>query len=106
MSQMIDEKSLAAKEGAFAKLLAAIQKLVAKEFLWILFVVHLSIPLAFIVNYGIEHIASDDFKNIIKNETGSSGTFLGAYIVSFAGIYFSRMVSGAIKMQLKAITAK
>lgn len=103
---MPDDKSLVAKEGALVKIVAAVQKLVAKEFLWILFAVLLSIPLAFIVQYGIEKYMNEALKTVIKNETGSSSTFLGAYLLSFAGIYFSRMVKVAIKIQLKAITAK
>ncbi|HWZ21720.1 MAG TPA: hypothetical protein VNW06_03655 [Cytophagaceae bacterium] len=106
MSLPPDDKSLAAKEGTFVKALAAIQKLIAKEFLWILFAILLSIPLAFIINYGIELYVNDVLKNIIKEETGCSGTFLGSYLISFAGIYFSRMVEAAIKTQLKAVQAK
>lgn len=106
MSQFPIDKSMKVKESNLLKLLGALQKAISKEFLWILFAVLLSVPFAFIINYFIQHFASDTWKAIIRSETNSHGTFTGSYITAFAGIYFSRVLVGTIKTQLKSIATK
>ncbi|MBL4662487.1 MAG: hypothetical protein JKY22_02745 [Flavobacteriaceae bacterium] len=90
--------ALAEEDGKLKKLLKAIKKLFAKEFLWILFVLLVSIPLALIVEYllckiGDSGIAVDPLMSLIEGYS----LFMVSYGVSIAGFYFSRMVVGAIK---------
>lgn len=101
------EKELKKDSGKLKKLYATIKKAVAKEFLWILLVLGISIPLALILQYIISldakilnaKIAEDlqDLENIIAP---NQPAFWVLYTITVAGIYFTRMVVGAIKTQL------
>jgi len=106
MTAASDDPSTSIKDSPLLKVVASIQKAISKEFLWVVLAVVLSVPLAFIVNYLINVFANEEIKTIIMSETKSKSTFSGSYLLSFAGIYFSRMVVTAIKTQLATIKGK
>jgi len=90
--------AIAEEAGKLEKLLKAIKKLIAKEFLWVLFVLLVSIPLALIVEYllckiGDSEVVVDPLMSLIDGYS----LFMMSYGVSIAGFYFARMVVGAIK---------
>jgi hypothetical protein len=90
--------ALAEGEGKLKKLLKAIKKLFAKEFLWVLLVLLVSIPLALVVEYllcqiGDSAVAVDPLMSLVEGYS----LFMVSYAVSIAGFYFARTVVGAIK---------
>ena len=89
--------AMAAEEGKLKKLLKAIKKVLAKEFLWVLLVLILAIPLAFIFKYILDEYASINTITYVTKILGDIPQFLGCYLLSIAGIYFARMTDGAIK---------
>lgn len=89
--------TMAAEEGKLKKLLKAIKKVMAKEFLWVLLVLILAIPLAFIFMYILDEYASGKTVEYICEILGEIPLFMGCYLLSIAGIYFARMTNGAIK---------
>jgi len=89
--------ALAADEGKLKKLLKAIKKLLAKEFLWVLIILLLGIPLAFIMMYLLESLASENTIKAMCDVLNGASLYAGCYIISLAGIYFTRMTVGAIK---------
>jgi len=90
-------RQFAKEEGKLKKLIVAIKKGLAKEFLWILFSLLLALPLAFIATYVTQAFGSRELLKtiniIIKNEP----LFMYAYAACIGGIYFTRTVAGAIK---------
>ena len=89
--------AMAEEEGKLKKFLKAVKKLFAKEFLWILFVALVSLPLAFALEYVIlTYVSAENIKAICNVLDGYS-LFMGCYGVSIAGFYFARTVVGAIK---------
>lgn len=90
--------ALAKEEGKLKKLLAAIKKLFAKEFLWVLFVLLLGLPLALIMTYITETYASEKILKMITKLLKDKPLFVAAYAVSLTGIYFTRTVVGAINL--------
>ena len=93
---MHQKGSLAKDEGKLKKGLKALKKIFAKEFLWVLFILLLGLPLALIATYIVETYASEKISNVIARILGGKPTFIGAYIISLIGIYFTRVVVGAL----------
>ena len=91
------KEALAAEEGKLMKLLKAVKKIVAKEFLWVLFIALMSIPLALIMKYLVETYASGKTIAAICEALDGITLAVGCYAVSIAGFYFARTVVGAIK---------
>lgn len=90
-------KDIKEEEGTFKKLLKAIKKIVAGEFLWILFIAILSIPIALVIHYlGFKYATGKMIQTICDILDGNS-LLLGSYALSVAGIYFSRIIIGAVK---------
>tara|TARA_B100000780_G_C20971775_1_gene388023 strand:- start:202 stop:525 length:324 start_codon:yes stop_codon:yes gene_type:complete len=92
-----EQAALMKEEGKLKKLFKAIKKLFAKEFLWVLFILLLALPMALTITYVIETYGPKAFLAVINNFLDGKPIFIGAYGVSIAGIYFSRTVIGAIK---------
>ncbi len=90
-------KDIKEEEGKLKKLLKAIKKLIAGEFLWILFIVIVSIPLALIIHYLAFKYMPGEVINTICEILDGNSLLLGSYALSIAGIYFSRAIVGAIK---------
>ena len=91
------KEALAAEEGKLKKLLKAVKKIIAKEFLWVLFILLISIPLALALKYIVETYASAETITAIYEVLDGITLSVGCYAVSIAGFYFARMVVGAIK---------
>lgn len=91
------KEALAAEEGKLKKLLKVVKKIVAKEFLWVLFILLVSIPLALAMKYIVEEYASAEVITAIYEVLDGNKLSVGCYAVSIAGFYFARMVVGAIK---------
>lgn len=104
----LNTKSLQQDTGKFKKILKMVQKTVSKEFLWILFVVILSIPLALIVSYIISTDAkwinaqvAKDFEEVAQIISTQHPRFTVVFGLCAAGIYFARMVTAAVKNMLE-----
>ncbi len=95
-----EKEALAKEEGKLKKLLAAIKKFMAKEFLWVLFAALLAIPIAFIMTYTLETYAKDIVTYLNEFLKGKP-LFIASYVLSIAGIYFTRAVVGAIETMVK-----
>ncbi|MBL1232860.1 MAG: hypothetical protein COA31_009080 [Flavobacteriales bacterium] len=93
-----EKAALAQEEGKLKKLIAAIKKFFAKEFLWVLFVLLLGLPIGLIITYIIETYGSEKIMEMINKLLNGKPLFIGAYAVSLAGIYFTRTVVGAINL--------
>jgi len=102
MSAMLtaDKATLTKGEGKMKKLFASIKKLFAKEFLWMLFILLLGLPLALIASYLTETYASAKILTEIDKLLGEYSLFDGFYLLSLVGIYFTRVVVGAIKTMI------
>lgn len=106
MSVTLDQqKQLLAKKSTFSKIMAALKKFFAKQFLWALFVALVSIPLALIANFLISHYAPELLPTI-ASITGNGSSLVGIYILCLVGLYFSRMVANAIKTLAKKAQKK
>lgn len=93
--------AMAAEEAKLKKLLKAVKKFFAKEFLWVLFVLTLSVPLALIIEYIYQEYATENIKTTVVEILDKNPPLLGAYVLSIAGIYFTRTTVGAIKTLTK-----
>ncbi|KJS05769.1 MAG: hypothetical protein VR77_01515 [Flavobacteriales bacterium BRH_c54] len=93
-----EKAALAQEEGKLKKLIATIKKFFAKEFLWVLFVLLLGLPIGLIITYIIETYSSEKIMEMINKLLNGKPLFIGAYAVSLAGIYFTRTVVGAINL--------
>jgi len=89
--------ALEADEGKLKKLLKAIKKLLAGEFLWALFIVVVSLPLALALEHVIAEYATGESIAAFCELIGGYSLFMGAYGISIAGLYFTRTIVGAIK---------
>ena len=92
-----EQAALTQEAGKLKKLFAAIKKFFAKEFLWVLFVLLFGLPSALIITYVLETYCSEKLLAVINELLQGKPTFVGAYALSLAGIYFTRTVVGAIK---------
>lgn len=92
-----DKAELAKGEAKFKKIIASIKKLFAKGFLIILIILLLGIPLALIITYTIQTYCSEKTIEVITKLLNGKPLFVYAYALSIAGIYFIRIVVGAIK---------
>ncbi len=88
---------LETEEGKWTKLYAAIKKIIAKEFLWALVSIILALPLAAVTVYLLNNYGSKELYTVITGFLEEQEFYTAAYVVNLAGIYFSRMVIGAIK---------
>lgn len=98
-----DEKKLKAEEGKLKKVFSMIKKMFSKELLWLLFIMLISIPIALIISYAMYRYGSEEMLDIFETLAGDQPTFMVVYIMCAVGIYFSRIVANAIKVQLKNI---
>lgn len=105
----MDTQHLKKDAGILKKLMASIKKALAKEFLWILIILAISIPIALILQYIISLDAkllqtelSKNIKAVATELYPKQPTFRLLYTLSVTGIYFSRLVTAAIKTQLNS----
>ena len=98
-----DEKKLKAEEGKLKKVFSMVKKMFSKELLWLLFIALISIPIALIISYVMYRYGSKEVLDVFEALAGDQPTFMVVYIMCAVGIYFSRIVANAIKVQLKNI---
>ena len=98
-------KSIKADESKLLKIFKAIKKFVAKEFLLILIIVIVSIPLAYMLELELTKKAPDLMEALLKTFQGS-GSFMILYTLCVAGLYFSRVVLGALQTLVKSKSKK
>jgi len=92
-----EQAALMKDAGKLKKIFAAIKKLLAKEFLWVLFILLLALPLGLALKHILETYCPKKQLEIINKALNKNQLFIAAYGVSIAGIYFTRTVVGAIK---------
>lgn len=72
------------------------KKIIAREFLWLMVILVLAVPLAFIFLSALELVAEGDF--FTQTEKGFLGElFLLLYLFNVAGLYLMRLVVLAIQ---------
>lgn len=86
------------KLGPILKLLAKLQKLVAKEFLWIIAIVLVSAPLALLLLFMLDLIAPQLNAELAKSNIDVLDVFIVLYLFSGVGIYFLRILVNAIRL--------
>ena len=92
-----ERATLTKEEGKLKKVFAEIKKFFAKEFLWVLFVLLLALPISLIITYVMETYLSEAIKTDIDDLLDGIPPGVVAYAISLAGIYFTRAVVAAIK---------
>ncbi len=90
-------KDIKEEEGKLKKLLKAIKKIIAGEFLWLLFIAIISIPIALAIRYLFLKYATEAMIETIVYILEGNSILVGSYALSVVGIYFSRAIVGAIK---------
>lgn len=103
----MNEKSIKKESDKIKKIYAAVKKAISKEFLWLLFVTLVCIPISLTIAYIISVDAeiinkklAEEIEGISEIITIDQPAFRVLYAICFLGIYFSRMVVSAIKTQL------
>ncbi|MBD78267.1 MAG: hypothetical protein CL840_05040 [Crocinitomicaceae bacterium] len=96
-----EQAALAKGQGKLKKFLAAVKKLFAKEFLWVLAILLLALPMATIFTYLLQKYAPKPIMDDILGYLKGTSLFIAAYAFSIAGIYFTRTVVGAIETLVK-----
>lgn len=91
--------ALKEEEGKLKKLIKSLKKLVSKEFLMMLLILLLALPLALITYYLVDTYGFSDAgrKAAICKALGDKPLWLGSFVLNVVGIYSARMVAGAIK---------
>lgn len=96
------QAALAKEEGKLKKMMKALKKIFAKEFLWVLLVLLISVPFAVIIEHLLCLIDEISITvEALEDALGGYSLFMGVYVTIVVGIYFSRMVVGAIKILTK-----
>lgn len=85
------------KKSPLLKMLEALKKTIIQEFLWILLLSAVSVPVTFIVVAFIRK--RPELLSKIQLVIGEDHLFTKTYILIFAGLYFSRIVVAAIRTQ-------
>ncbi len=105
----MEEKAVKQDIGKAKKILKVVKKALSKEFLWLLFVVIISIPIALTISYLITsdiHVVnkevSHEIQEVSKIITEEDSLFRVVYGICVMGLYFSRMVVAAVKNALEA----
>jgi hypothetical protein len=97
------EPLIPVEPSKFAEIVDFVKGLLAKEFLALLIILVIAFPLALIIGYVMaffyENSTSEAVQSslAVKPATEDQLPFIFLYIIAVAGLYFSRMVAGAIK---------
>ena len=83
--------------GNLEKLLAAAKAFFAKEFLWVLLLALLGLLLALIATYVLTAYATPQQQAVADRLLKGKPRFVGAYVLSLVGLYFTRMVVAALR---------
>lgn len=92
-----DEKRVKAIVALFQK----VQKAISKEFLWILAIVIISFPVTLLLLFVLDIIAPGISAELEAEGIDIVDLALVLYVISGLGIYFIRMVVGAIAVLAK-----
>lgn len=95
-----EKANLAKDTGMVKKFLKTIQKFFAKEFLWVLFLLILGLPMGLVVTFMIQHFASPQVFQVIQAIIKDTPLFIASYLFSLVGFYFTRTIIGAIEMMV------
>lgn len=90
-------KGMAKKEATLVKIFKAIKKFISKEFLWILFVLLLALPLTLMTHYFIKKYIYEDAVELVAMISDEISLFTANLILNVTGIYLTRAVAGALK---------
>ena len=107
MSASIQKEQAALKKegGKLVKFLTAAKKLIAKEFLIVLVLAIIAIPVGYFLYLLFQVFASTDLKQTIAGITGDVPLYIWWYMLGFIGCYFTRTVVGAIASLIKKPSA-
>ena len=83
--------------GKLEKVFAVVKKIASKELIWFLVVIVVSIPIALIGFYWVTHYAPKAIQDAVTIAASPYPSYLTLYVISGAGIYFSRIVAMALK---------
>jgi|GEM_PF-5826818 len=99
-----NNSTLAPPKSPLLKLLASLQKFIVKEFLWIICGALVSVPITFIAVRFIRNHPTllVDLQKVI----GPDRLFSKTYLLIFCGLYFARIVAGAIQAYTTMNTQK
>lgn len=96
-----EQAALAKEEGKLKKFLKSVQKFFAKEFLLIVLILLIALPVALFLDLAYDAFASEALKDKIDQLIGDVPLYIWWYIIATIGCYFSRMVIGAIQSLTK-----
>lgn len=85
------------QQSKLVKILSAIVKFVAKEFLWILLILIVSFPLAYL-EMMLLHSSKGEFQTFMEHKFPDNELFIFLYIITLISLYFVRIVVGALKI--------
>lgn len=96
--------ALAPPKSPLLKILSSLQKIIIKEFLWIVCGALISVPITFVAVRFIRNHPTllADIQKVI----GPDRLFSKTYLLVFCGLYFARIVAGAIQSYTAAQTQK
>lgn len=89
------------------KTVTSVQKLLAKEMLFLFIILILAIPTAFVLAYLLaffnEESTKEVFENIVgsTNESGGKGSFIVLYVISVIGLYFTKLIIQSVRLLVK-----
>jgi hypothetical protein len=96
--------ALAPPKSPLVKMLTSLKKLIITEFLWLFCAALVSVPITFIaVGFVRSHpgLLAD-----VQKVIGPARLFSKTYLLIFFGLYFARLVAGAIQAQAATILPK
>ncbi len=96
-----DTKKVMAEAGKLKKIIAIVKKTLSKELLWVLVILLISIPATLIMSYLLWSVSIDLSEVFSIITDGHYPSFVILYIICAIGIYFSRIVASAIKVQFE-----
>lgn len=85
------------QQSKLIKILSAIVKFVAKEFLWILLILIVSFPLAYLEMILLQS-SKGKFQTFMEHKFPGNEFFIVLYIITLISLYFVHIVVGALKI--------
>lgn len=98
-----EQAALAKDEAKLKKFFVAVKKILAKEFLWVLGVLIVAIPITILFKIWVESYADTAALNAL-NQLFKNQLFLGLYLTVIIGMYIIRTIAGSIKLLTKPTT--
>ena len=95
-----EQAALKKEGGKLMKFLTMVKKFISKEFLWVLYVLLLALPLGYVLMQLFFKLPTDIRSQIIE-WLNTVPLYILTYALAIIGVYFTRMVIGAIKTLTK-----